>query len=85
VVSTKPYQDQRRDLVILAITSQIRPPLGFGEFIVADWKSAGLLKPSVVKPVFATIEKRLVIRALGQITDPDRQALATVLRTVFGA
>jgi mRNA interferase MazF len=85
VVSSQPYQDKRRDLVIVAITSQLRPRLGFGEFLVADWKGAGLLKPSVVKPVFATIEKRLVIRTLGQVTVADRQALTSALRTVLGA
>lgn len=84
VVSSQGYHAQRRDLVIVAVTSQLRPTLGFGEFLVADWKGAGLIKPSVVKPVFATIEKQLVIRTLGRIAAPDQQALATTLRTLLG-
>ena len=30
--------------------------LGFGEAFVTDWQAAGLVKVSVFKPVFATIE-----------------------------
>jgi len=49
----------------MAITSQIRPRPAFGEFTVADWKKAGLIAPSAVKPVLTTIEKRLVLKKLG--------------------
>ena len=37
IISSKAYNANRRDLVIMAITSQVRIPLGFGEAIVADW------------------------------------------------
>lgn len=39
------------------------------------WKAAGLLKPSVIKPVFATLEKALVIRQLGTLHSIDKAAL----------
>ena len=58
IVSSADYQAQRRDLVIMAITSQIRPRPAFAEFTVAAWKKAGLIAPSTVKPVLTTIEKR---------------------------
>lgn len=34
-----------------------------------------MLKPSVVKPVIATIEQALVIRRLGKLTAEDRRVL----------
>ena len=37
IISSKAYNANRRDLVIMAITSQVRTPLGFGEALVADW------------------------------------------------
>jgi PemK-like, MazF-like toxin of type II toxin-antitoxin system len=43
IVSSAQYQSQRRDPVIMAITSQIRPHPAFGEFMVAEWKKAGLI------------------------------------------
>ena len=42
VVSSTGYNARRRDIMIMAITSQVRTPLGFGEAMVADWQSAGL-------------------------------------------
>lgn len=82
IVSSSGYNAHRRDLVIMAITSQIRTPLGFGEAFVADWQKAGLikpsvLKPSVLKPVLTTIEHGLVARTMGKLGGPD---LATLER-----
>ena len=51
VVSSAGYIASRRDLVIMAITSQVRTPLGFGEAMVLDWQEAGLIMTSVLKPV----------------------------------
>ena len=67
VVSSSGYNTNRRDIVIMAITSQVREPLGFGEAMVADWQAAGLLKVSVLKPVVTTIEQGLVVRTLGTL------------------
>jgi mRNA interferase MazF len=43
IVSRSGYHAGRRDLIIMAITSQVRQPLGFGEALVADWQVAGLI------------------------------------------
>ena len=40
VVSSNNYNANRRDIVIMAITSQVRRQFGFGEAMVADWQSA---------------------------------------------
>ena len=55
VVSSAAYHRERADLVIMAVTSQPRPAGGVGEVHVKDWQGAGLIKPSVVKPVITTI------------------------------
>jgi mRNA interferase MazF len=34
---------------------------------IVDWKNAGLLKASLVKPVITTIEKSLVVKKLGAL------------------
>jgi len=44
VVSSVAYQRERPDLIILAVTSQVRPGVGVGEVAVTKWKEAGLLK-----------------------------------------
>jgi mRNA interferase MazF len=84
VISTDRYQRERPDVIIPAITSQVRPILGFGEALVTDWQAARLIKPSVFKPLITTIEQNLVIKKLGTLAATDQQALREVLRTVLG-
>jgi mRNA interferase MazF len=84
VVSSRRYNRQRRDVVIMAITSQMRTPLAFGEAMVADWQGAGLLKESVLKPVFATIEQGLVLRVMGRLSANDGKTMREVLADVIG-
>lgn len=83
VISSDDYNASRRDCVIMAITSQVRTPLGFGEALVADWQSAGLIKPSVLKPVFTTIEQSLVVSTLGTLSATDLRVLHDIVRKVM--
>ncbi|MBK8401091.1 MAG: type II toxin-antitoxin system PemK/MazF family toxin [Propionivibrio sp.] len=84
IVSSRGYNDSRRDLVIMAITSQVRTPLGFGEAPVAHWQVAGLIKPSVLKPVFTTIEQGLVVRTMGTLSADDRHTLHEAMAQIIG-
>jgi mRNA interferase MazF len=84
VVSSHGYNTSRRDIVIMAITSQVRTPLGFGEAMVGDWQGAGLVKASVLKPVFTTIEQGLVIRTMGKLSADDIKTLREVVADVIG-
>jgi mRNA interferase MazF len=84
VVSNAAYNRARPDVVVMAVTSQIRPNPGLGEVWIGQWRAAGLLKPSAVKPVFATLEQRLVIRQLGSLHAADQAALRKVIRETVG-
>ena len=84
VVSSGAYHRERSDLIILAVTSQVRAASTVGEAAIGKWKEAGLLKPSVLKPLLATIEKGLVLRRLGRLEDEDRQVLRSVLDAILG-
>ena len=53
VVSSGAYNLAKPDIVVMAVTSQFRPSPTLGEVWLAQWQMAGLLKPSVVKPVFS--------------------------------
>jgi len=64
VVSSGVYNRQRPDVVIMAITSQMRSANYFGDTIITDWTTSGLLKPSVFKPIFTTVESRSVIKVI---------------------
>lgn len=84
VVSNNTYNRQKPDLVIMAITSQLRASVSLGEVWLGDWQAANLLKPSAVKPLFATIEQNLVQRHLGRLSSQDQTALRNAIRSVLG-
>jgi mRNA interferase MazF len=67
VVSSSTYNRSRPDLIILALTSQPAASSVFGGTSLSHWKGAGLLKPSVFKPILATIEKSLIIQKMGRL------------------
>jgi len=71
-------------VVVMAVTSQLRPSQTRGEVQVGQWQAAGLLKPSVIKPVFATLERALVIRQLGTLSAADRAALRKAIEEILG-
>ncbi|TAM47536.1 MAG: type II toxin-antitoxin system PemK/MazF family toxin [Gammaproteobacteria bacterium] len=83
VVSSRIYNVERPDLVVMAITSQTRAANRF-DIPVNNWREAGLLMPSVIKPVLATIERALVLRRLGQLKDEDCQTLTEKLKGILG-
>ena len=84
VISSNRYNTERPDLILLAITSQVRASLAFGEALVADWQTAGLIKPSVFKPLITTIEQVLVIKRLGNLSTNDKTVLRTVIEKIVG-
>jgi mRNA interferase MazF len=86
VVSSSPvYNTERPDLIVMAVTSQTATaPSGFGEAGVTHWREAGLLKPSVFKPLLATIERPLVLRRLGKLQPADRDILRGLLDRILG-
>ena len=84
VISTSRYNTERPDLIIMAITSQARRAGAIDEIQVKDWKGAGLIKPSVIKPVITTIEHTLVIRRLGQLEKEEQEALRKAIGKIVG-
>ena len=84
IVSSNMYNQNRPDIVIMAVTSQIHGSGYFGDIRIQKWQHAGLLKLSAIKPILTTVEKGLVIRKLGSITDSDRTALTEGLQTILG-
>lgn len=82
VVSSDAFHAHRSDLILMAVTSRFRN-LRPGDVEIREWTAAGLLKPSRVKPIVTTLEKRLVLRKLGRLAGTDLQALQKSLRIVF--
>jgi mRNA interferase MazF len=84
VVSSTRYQRERPDLLLMPITSQVPSTLRFGDVVVGDTQSAGLIKDGVIKPVIFTIEAKLVRKVLGRLVDDDQRALRHAIAHLIG-
>jgi mRNA interferase MazF len=79
VISSPAYGRGRREVVIAAITSHLRRRL-FGDHLVTDWKSAGLLFPSVATGIIRTVAREIIDRKLGAMGKADMDAIDRELR-----
>jgi mRNA interferase MazF len=84
VISGGAYNLARPDVIVMAVTSQLHPAPMLGEVWLEDWQAAGLLKPSAIKPVIATLERGLVIRPLGALAEADATALRRAITEMLG-
>ena len=63
VVSSAAYNEARRDVVIMAVTSQLKSSGAFGEVIIQDWQAASLLRPSATNRFSLPSSRRLFLNA----------------------
>lgn len=84
VVSSDSYHKARLDLVIMAVTGHVRSASTWGETPIRNWRAAGLLKESAIKPLITTIEPSLVLRRLGRLDSETSEALRRALRDLLG-
>jgi len=68
------------DLMIVPITSRLTGLL-LGEFILTEWRAAGLNVASAIKRGIYTVDSNLVIKLIGQLTPPDTLQLDASIRT----
>ena len=83
VLSSPAYHRRRQEVVVAAVTSNIRRRL-FGDHVIADWKGAGLLFPSLVTGILRTIKRTMIDRKLGTMPKSDLQAVDRELRRSLG-
>ena len=73
VISSAPYNRARQEVIVAAITSNIRQRL-FGDYLMGSWKEAGLLFPSMVTGIFRTIKRTMIERKLGSMVKADLES-----------
>jgi PemK-like, MazF-like toxin of type II toxin-antitoxin system len=81
IVVNEPHISQ--DVVIVPLTSKV-PPLLAGEFVLVDWKAAGLNVPSAAKRGLYTVHQSLVMKSIGKLSDTDASSLENSLRDWLG-
>ena len=81
VLSSESYNRVHLDIILAPITSQFlnRPD----EAILDEWQKAGLLKPSVVKPILSSFDTALVRRQLGTLSVSDLKTVRQLFRQIL--
>lgn len=79
VISSSAYNRGRKEVVVAAITSNVRRRF-FGDHLIADWKAAGLLFPSVATGILRTVTRGMIYRKLGVLAKVDIDTIDTGLR-----
>ncbi|MEB3315215.1 MAG: type II toxin-antitoxin system PemK/MazF family toxin [Candidatus Melainabacteria bacterium] len=82
VISSNQFNEERTDLVLMAITSKVNK-LGWGEAKIQEWDQAGLLKESALKSVIFTVERESIYKKLGTLVAVDIILLKTCLGEIF--
>jgi mRNA interferase MazF len=72
-----------QDVIIVPLTSKVSP-LWAGEFVLADWKTAGLNVPSAAKRGLYTVHQSLVMKSIGKLSDTDASGLENSLLDCLG-
>lgn len=72
-----------QDILITPLTSKTQLLLE-GEFILSDWKKAGLNVETAVKRGIYTIEQSLILKKVGKLVSADATELQQSLRLWLG-
>jgi mRNA interferase MazF len=84
VISTNHFNAAGIKLIVAAITSNVSPPFRPGDTLLNNWSAAGLLKPSAVRGVLATIDKSDIARKLGALSAPDFAKVEEGIADILG-
>lgn len=83
VVSSDAYHRGRQEAIMAAITSRTERML-VGDHLIAHWREAGLLFPSLVTGIVRTIKQGMIVRKLGSMASQDMQELDRKLHANLG-
>lgn len=80
VLSAKAFNRHGHSVMAMITSSSVPWP---GDTPIADLTSAGLSSPCVVRLKLFTIDNRLFLRKIGQLSATDRVEVATELKTTL--
>lgn len=83
IISSDHYHKSRQEVIVVAITSNIKRVL-FGDTKIEKWQEAGLLYPSLVTGIIRTIKESMILQKLGTLTPQDFQRVEENLKKAMG-
>src|SRR4051794_35533074 len=77
IISGRDYSNRYGDIVFVPLTSQSQSD---STFKLSDWQAAGLLRPTWIKPIIATISGQLVVKIIETISSRDGEVVKAAIR-----
>jgi mRNA interferase MazF len=82
IVSQEEYQKYTHHCILAMITSAKQSQWKH-DIIIHDIKDAGLPGPSIIRAKLFTLDERLILRALGELSEKDKSTVKNILGKVF--
>ena len=82
VISQEKYQKHTHHCVLAMITSAKQSQWN-GDVIIQDLEVTGLPGASIIRPKLFTLDERLVLGKLGELSARDKESLATMLHQIL--
>ncbi|CAN5797713.1 type II toxin-antitoxin system PemK/MazF family toxin [soil metagenome] len=82
VVSSETYQQERPDAILAVVTTQIGKANSKTDYILQDWQTANLNKPSAVRIFLFTLPQS-EINKIGKLSDRDWTEVKSRLQIAF--
>lgn len=79
VVSSELYHRERPDAIVGILTTQVPTPLSSTDYVLSDWREAGLRAASCFRVFLVTVQKADVA-VVGRLTDRDWSQIQIRLR-----
>lgn len=79
ILSSDLYHASRPDFIVGLITSQTAAALAPTDYLLLDWKAAGLRAPSAFRSFLVTIPRAAHSLRVGRLSDRDWQAVQRCL------
>jgi mRNA-degrading endonuclease toxin of MazEF toxin-antitoxin module len=83
ILSTDEFHQKRGAVIIEGITTRADYSLP-GEWMLHDWKEAGLRAPSRASAILETVDLPFLGPKLGSLSEADLRGVETSLRSVLG-
>ncbi|MEA3359083.1 MAG: type II toxin-antitoxin system PemK/MazF family toxin [Thermodesulfobacteriota bacterium] len=82
IISPNEY-NEKSDVVIVFITSKLDLEYRIGDYKIQEWEKSNLPKPSMLRMKFATIDKSIIRKKLGRLSENDVKEFSNLLIDFF--
>lgn len=84
VISIPDYEKNFSDVLLAFVSSRMRNVIPEFDHTLVDWRGAGLLRPSFIRPKIAAIDTSLIVHKIGVLNPTDLRNVELKLKVALG-